>query len=301
MEIKLENKRDLAGLIRECCGVTVDPEAIFDVQVKRLHEYKRQHLNLLHILTLYRRLLKDPDLDIWPRVFIFAAKAAPRYEMAKCIIHAINAVGDRINGDARLGGKLKIAYLPNYGVTLAERIIPGADVSEQISTAGREASGTGNMKLALNGALTIGTLDGANVEIKDEVGPDNIFIFGETAEGLEDLRRSGYHPVECYHSCRELRTVVDWIGSGSFTPDHPDALKPIRTNLLEDGDPFFVMADYQAYCRAHERIDRAYRDRVRWARMAILNTARVAKFSSDRTVREYAEEIWKLQALPIEL
>ena len=301
MEIKLENKRDLAGLIRECCGVTVDPEAIFDVQIKRLHEYKRQHLNLLHILTLYRRLLKDPDLDIWPRVFIFAAKAAPGYEMAKCIIHAINAVGDRINGDARLGGKLKIAYLPNYGVTLAERIIPGADVSEQISTAGREASGTGNMKLALNGALTIGTLDGANVEIKDEVGPDNIFIFGETAEGLEDLRRSGYHPVECYHSCRELRTVVDWIGSGSFTPDQPDALKPIRTNLLEDGDPFFVMADYQAYCRTHERIDRAYRDRVRWARMAILNTARVAKFSSDRTVREYAEEIWKLQALPIEL
>ena len=300
MEIKLENKRDLAGLIRERCGVEVDPEAVFDVQVKRLHEYKRQHLNLLHILTLYRRLLKDPDLDILPRVFLFAAKAAPGYEMAKCIIHAINAVGARINADARLRGKLKVAYLPNYGVTLAERIIPGADVSEQISTAGREASGTGNMKLALNGAVTIGTLDGANVEINDEVGTDNIFIFGKTAEELDDLKGSGYNPFDLYDSCEELRAVVDWLGSGSFTPDQPDALKPIRTNLLEDGDPYFVLADYGAYCRTHENIDRAYRDRARWARMAILNTARVAKFSSDRTVREYAGEIWKLPALPLE-
>ena len=299
LNVKLENKRALAILIRELCGVEVDPTAIFDVQIKRLHEYKRQHLNLLHILTLYRRLLHDPDYDIYPRVFIFAAKSAPGYEMAKSIIHAINAVGARVNQDSRINGKIKVAFLPNYGVTLAERIIPAADVSEQISTAGKEASGTGNMKLALNGAVTIGTLDGANVEIREEVGDENIFIFGKTAEEVEAQRQQGYSPSELYYGHEELRSVVDWIGSDYFTPEEPSAFESIRFNLLDGGDPYLVLADYESYCETQLRVDRAYRDRERWARMAILNTARVGKFSSDRTIREYADEIWKLKPLAV--
>ena len=299
MQIKKENKEKLAGIIWERCGIGVDPAAIFDVQVKRLHEYKRQHLNLLHILTLYRRLLHHPDYDIHPRVFVFAAKAAPGYELAKTIIHAINAVGARINDDPRIQGKLKVAFLPNYGVTLAEHIIPAADLSEQISTAGKEASGTGNMKLALNGAITIGTLDGANVEIREEVGDENIFIFGKTVEGIENLRTSGYRPWEYYYAHDELRMVIDWIGSNYFTPDDPNALRSLRDSLLDGGDPFFVLADYADYCAAQDRVDKAYRDKKRWAAMAIRNTAKVGKFSSDRTIREYAEDVWKIEPLPI--
>ncbi|MEZ5278377.1 MAG: glycogen/starch/alpha-glucan phosphorylase [Opitutaceae bacterium] len=299
MAIKHANKVDLSKVIADECGVSVDPNAIFDVQIKRLHEYKRQHLNLLHILTLYRSLLQNPDLDIAPRVFIFAAKAAPGYELAKTIIHAINAVGAVINTDVRIKGKLKVVFLPNYRVSLASRIIPAADVSEQISTAGKEASGTGNMKLALNGAVTIGTLDGANIEIGEEVGDDNIFIFGLTVEEVQNLVAEGYDNWSCYFKNENLRHVVDWIGSDYFTPVERGSLTSLRQSLLERGDPFLVLADYAAYCACQERVDEAYKDPVRWARMAILNTARVGKFSSDRTISQYAREIWKLDPVRV--
>ncbi len=299
MDIKYANKAALAEIIKKDCGVEVDPAAMFDVQIKRLHEYKRQHLSLLHILHLYRKLLHDPSLDIVPRVFIFGAKAAPGYYLAKTIIKAINAVGEVINNDERIGGKLKVVFLPNYRVSLAARIIPAADLSEQISTAGKEASGTGNMKLALNGALTIGTLDGANIEIKEEVGDDNIFIFGMDVDEVAELDAKGYNPVDVYNGDEELKAIVDWIGSDYFAAGEPGVLKPLRDSLLEGGDPFKALADLRAYCDCQEEVDDAFRDKKRWARMAILNTARVGKFSSDRTIAEYAKEIWKLKPVKV--
>lgn len=300
MDIKLANKKKLAGIIKERCGVEVNPEALFDVQIKRLHEYKRQHLNLLYILTLYRRLLHDPNYDMHPRVFIFGAKAAPGYWLAKEIIHTINRVGEVINNDTRIQDKLKVCFIPNYGVTLAQHIIPAADLSEQISTAGKEASGTGNMKLALNGAVTIGTLDGANVEIGEEVGDDNIFIFGMTVEQVQELRASGYNPWDYYNSNGELKAVLDWLGSDHFTPGDSSALTPVRESLLNNGDPFLVLADYEDYCRAQTEADKAFRDTERWAKMAIMNTASMGKFSSDRTISEYAKDIWDLEPVRID-
>tara|TARA_B110000037_G_scaffold215711_1_gene273539 strand:- start:488 stop:2974 length:2487 start_codon:yes stop_codon:yes gene_type:complete len=300
MDIKRDNKVELARIIKELCDVEVSPDALFDVQIKRLHEYKRQHLNLLHILALYRRLLSNPSLDIVPRVFVFGAKAAPGYTLAKTIIKAINAIGKKINNDPRVQDKLKVVFLPNYRVSLAAKIIPASDLSEQISTAGKEASGTGNMKLALNGSLTIGTLDGANIEIKEEVGDENIFIFGLDVNEVQKLDRDGYNPWDYYHADPELKAVIDWVASDFFTPEEGHVLASLRDSLLDGGDPFKVLADFRSYCECQHEVDKAFRDKKNWAKMAIMNTARVGKFSSDRTISQYAEEIWKLDPVQVD-
>ncbi|MFC5453963.1 glycogen/starch/alpha-glucan phosphorylase [Prosthecobacter fluviatilis] len=296
--IKRGHKVHLAKIIQDTCGVSVSPDAMFDVQIKRLHEYKRQHLNLLHIVSLYRKIIANPNFEMAPRVFIFGAKAAPGYYLAKNIIHAINAVASKVNHDPRVNGRLKVIYIPNYGVSIAERIIPAADLSEQISTAGKEASGTGNMKLALNGALTIGTLDGANVEILEEVGPENIFIFGLTVEEVTELYAKGYNPWDFYHASEDLRLSIDWLASDYFTGNQ-DEFKPFRDSLLSHGDPFLVMADYESYASCQAEVDKAYRDQPRWQKMAIHNTARMGKFSSDRTILEYAKNVWNLPQIGV--
>lgn len=294
MAIKLKNKIALTKEILHLTGITVSPDAIFDVQIKRLHEYKRQHLNLIHILALYRRLLENPTLDMQPRVFIFGAKAAPGYKLAKEIIYATNKIAEKINNDSRIQDKLKVVFLPNYRVSLAEKIIPAADVSEQISTAGKEASGTGNMKLALNGAVTIGTLDGANIEIAEEVGADNIFVFGLTVDEVKALDKQGYNPYHYVDNNTELKACLDWLDTDYFTPGNTGELSPLKYSLLEGGDPYKVLADFQSYSDAHQVLGEAYQDKKRWARMAILNTAMMGKFNSDRSIEDYVENIWHL-------
>ncbi len=254
----------------------------------------------LHVITLYNRIRENPSIAITPRTVIFAGKAAPGYAMAKLIIKLINAVGEVVNHDPLVGDRLKVLFLRNYAVSNAEKIIPAADLSEQISTAGMEASGTGNMKFALNGALTIGTLDGANVEIREEVGPENIFIFGLNAEEVQEMKASGYDPRHYYDSNPELKKVIDMIGEGFFSHERPDLFKPIVESLLDHGDTYMLMADYEAYVACQEDVGRLFRDKSQWARLSILNTANIGKFSSDRTIDQYTKEIWGVSPIPIE-
>ncbi|HIW26227.1 MAG TPA: glycogen/starch/alpha-glucan phosphorylase [Firmicutes bacterium] len=304
MDIKRANKRALAEYIKMTNGVDIDPESIYDIQVKRLHEYKRQLLNVLHIIHLYFRLKAEPEMDITPRTFIFGAKAAAGYRMAKDIIKLINSVAEVVNNDPDVNGKIKVVFMANYCVSLAERLIPAADVSEQISTAGKEASGTGNMKFMLNGAVTIGTMDGANVEIHDEVGEENIIIFGLSSEETARMSREhSYNPWDMYHSDERIRRVMDSLVDGTFAPDNPELFRGVFNSLLgsDRSDEYFVLKDFASYAEAQERLERIYKNKDEWSRMAVINTAKSGKFSSDRTIREYAKEIWNLKPMRIEL
>jgi len=295
--VKTGNKERLAGFIQHETGIAVDTGSLFDVQIKRIHEYKRQMLNLLHVVTRYNRIRQNPDAGWVPRTVIISGKAASGYHVAKWIIQLINNVASVINHDTRTSHLLKLVFLPNYNVSRAETIIPAADLSEQISTAGMEASGTGNMKLALNGALTIGTLDGANVEILEEVGAENIFIFGLTADQVGQQRAAGYYPIEIARANSELAAVLQDIGHGAFSPGDLRRFTPLVDRLISDGEHFLVLADYQAYLDAQQRVDEAFRDPREWTRKAIVNTARIGKFSSDRSIRDYAENIWRISPI----
>ncbi len=296
--VKTENKARLAEIIKIRLKLTVDPASMFDVQIKRIHEYKRQLLNVLHIVTRYNRIREGRVKDLVPRTAIFGGKAAPGYTMAKLIIKLIHSVGDVVNNDPAVGNRLKVAFIPDYSVSNAEKIIPACDLSEQISTAGTEASGTGNMKFGLNGALTIGTLDGANIEMKDEVGRDNIFIFGLTADEVAAVQINGYNPRDIYYSNPELKQALDMIADGYFSPDAPHRFRPIFDALTEYGDRFLLLADYASYIACQERVDALYRNADEWSKCAILNVAGMGKFSSDRSVSEYAGKIWKVK--PVE-
>jgi glycogen phosphorylase len=294
--VKAENKRDLADLIKDRTGVLVDPQSLFDIQVKRLHEYKRQHLNVLYLVTLYNRLRRADDSTEPPRTMIFGGKAAPGYRMAKLIIKLINDVASVINGDPKVSKLLKVVFLPDFNVKNGLRVYPAADLSEQISTAGKEASGTGNMKFAMNGALTIGTLDGANIEIRDAVGHENFFLFGLTAAGVAELKADGYKPRSLYESNPELREAIDLIEAGFFSNGDRELFRPLVDSLLTRDD-YMLLADYQAYLDCQQRASDAYCDRSGWTRMSILNSARVGRFSSDRSIREYCREIWHVTPL----
>ncbi len=298
--IKLENKRVLAAHLRKRTGVVIDPRSIFDVQVKRIHEYKRQHLSMLHVVDLYRRLREDPSLEIAPRTFIFGGKAAPGYRMAKLIIKLINAVGTVVNADPATRGLLKVVFIPNFNVSIGHHVYPSADVSEQISTAGKEASGTGNMKFTMNGALTVGTLDGANVEIRDAVGAENFFLFGKTVDEVEALWAGGYRPLDLVKADPRLRATLELIGSGHFADGDASLFQPLLDNLLHH-DPYLLLADFDSYVACQQDVDAAYRQPESWTRMSILNSARSGEFSSDRTIREYATGIWKVDPVPVRL
>ncbi len=298
--VQRQNKRDLAELIRARSGVLVDPESLFDVQVKRIHEYKRQHLNLLHVVTLYHRLRESPTMEFVPRTVVFGGKAAPGYYLAKKIIELIHGVAAVVNADPAVAGRLRVAFVPDFNVTVGQRVYPAADLSEQISTAGKEASGTGNMKFALNGALTIGTLDGANVEIREAVGDENFFLFGLTVDSVRELHERGYDPRRVYESDPELRAALDAISRGDFSRGDRETFRPIVDALL-GRDEFLLLADYRAYVDCQALVSAAYADARAWDRMSVLNTARSGRFSSDRSIREYCERIWNVRPVPVEL
>lgn len=293
--VKQANKSSLARYLRQHTGISVDPDSLFDVQVKRIHEYKRQLLNVLHIITLFNRIQQDPVRELTPRTFIFGGKAAPSYYMAKLIIKLINAVAGVVNHDVLVADRLKVVFFPNFNVKNSHYIYPAADLSEQISMAGKEASGTGNMKFSLNGALTIGTLDGANIEIREEVGEENFFLFGLNTEQIDALRAEEYTPWEFYHANPQLKAAIDMIENGFFSPpDQPDLFKPLIGSLLHH-DEYMVLADYQSYMECQELVSQVYQEPNRWARTAILNVARMGKFSSDRAIRDYCRNIWQIE------
>ena len=296
--VKRENKARLSSLVAARTGIELEPDWMFDVQVKRIHEYKRQHLNALHIITLYNRLKQDPSLDIAPRAFIFGGKAAPGYFIAKLIIKLINSVGEVVNNDPDVNRRLKVAFFPNFNVQTGQLIYPAADLSEQISTAGKEASGTGNMKFMMNGALTIGTLDGANVEMREEAGPENFFLFGLTVDEVHDLLAKGYRPRDYLDRNPELAGAINLIAEGHFSGGDTSVFAPLVSNLV-DHDPFLVLADYADYIRCQGEVDRTWQDPKAWARMSILNSARSGKFSSDRSIAEYCDDIWNVQPVTI--
>ena len=307
MNIKYQNKIRLAKYIKEHNGIDVDPRSIFDVQVKRLHEYKRQLMNILHVMYLYNQLKDNPNMDIVPRTFIFGAKAAAGYKRAKLTIKLINNVADVINNDKSIGGKLKVVFIEDYRVSNAELIFSAADVSEQISTASKEASGTGNMKFMLNGALTIGTMDGANVEMAEEVGKENMFIFGASADEITNLEKNGgYNPMDIFPNDQDIRRVLMQLINGYYSPQDPELFRDIYNSLLntqssDRADTYFILKDFRSYAEAHKKIDQAYRDEKWWARTAMLNTASAGKFSSDRTIEEYVRDIWHLEKIKVEL
>jgi starch phosphorylase len=295
---KLAVKRELTHYIHSHTGVLVDPASLFDVQVKRIHEYKRQHLNALQVVAQYLRIKNGKTDGMVPRTVIFGGKAAPGYAMAKLIIRFINGIAETVNADPDMDGLLRVVFLPDYNVKLGERVYPAADLSEQISTAGKEASGTGNMKFAMNGALTIGTLDGANVEIREQVGAENFFLFGHTTAGIADLARDGYCPWELIPSMPELAEALRLIEQGHFSNGDQELFRPLLQNLT-GSDPFFVLADFADYLRAQEEVSQTWADPTRWNRMALLNTARTGFFSSDRSIRQYAKDIWRAEAFPV--
>ena len=307
MNIKYQNKLRLAKYIREHNGIDVDPRSIFDVQVKRLHEYKRQLLNILHVMYLYNKIKDHPEMPFYPRTFIFGAKAAAGYRRAKLTIKLINSVADVINNDKSINGKLKVVFIEDYRVSNAEWIFAAADVSEQISTASKEASGTGNMKFMLNGALTIGTMDGANVEMAEEVGKDNMFIFGASADEIINLENNGgYNPMDIFNNDQDIRRVLMQLINGYYSPQDPELFRDIYNSLLntqssDRADTYFILKDFRSYAEAHKKIDQAYRDEKWWARTAMLNTASAGKFSSDRTIEEYVRDIWHLEKIKVEL
>ena len=298
--INRENKETLCAVIKKRTDIIASPDSMFDVQVKRIHEYKRQHLNVLHIIDLYRRLKSNPNLEVVPRTFIFGGKAAPGYHMAKLIIRLITAVGDVVNRDPSIRDLIKVVFLPNFSVTNGQRIYPAADLSEQVSTAGKEASGTGNMKFSMNGALTIGTMDGANIEIREEVGAENFFLFGLTAEEVYDWRARGYRPREIYEQNLELKEVIDLISHGYFSRGDTELFRPLVDNLLFS-DPYFVLADFASYVECQNRVNAAYLDTDSWSRMSVLNSARSGKFSSDRSIKDYCRDIWKASSVDVPL
>jgi len=299
-KVKEDNKQDVAEMILHFEHMVVDPKAMFDVQVKRIHEYKRQHLNVLHIITLYNRIKADPDIDITPRLFVFGGKAAPGYFMAKRMIKLITSVARVVNNDPDVRDRLKVFFVANYNVKIGHIVYPMADLSEQISMAGKEASGTGNMKFSMNGALTIGTLDGANVEIREEVGAENFFLFGLNVDEVMAQQAAGYHPMDYYNTNDELKAVIDLISSGHFSHGDRELFRPIVDSLLHD-DQYMLFADYQDYIDCQQRVSDIFNDKDRWTRMSILNAARMGKFSSDRSIMDYSRKIWDVKPFPVEL